>query len=174
MPTGPTSALPRIATPQDARARVREILGALLSALRETGRSAPAPTPALEFSEHRAGRDRPTGLQWRGDPTFLHVSALIASDGPAPGESSVRRLLEGAAHAAGDLGLRAAGARDVSEVHERLWQGGEGERAEVVVGARILLRAHSGPFLPGPEHTPISTTPAEVARGLRPSLLRPR
>ncbi|MFE5774731.1 hypothetical protein [Brachybacterium sp. NPDC056505] len=184
--------------PAEARRRVHEILTVVVDALRAHGAphstalhdaprhdgaprshapqgsaphgSAPhASGPGLELIEHRPRRDRASGTRYRGVRTIQHVSALIGSTAEPPASPSPASLLRVADRALRGVGLAVSEDGEVSGVRTRVWEGPEGDRAEVVVGARLLLRVISAPFLPGVEQGDVSTTPSAVRRVLRPA-----
>lgn len=184
--------------PAEARRRVHEILSVVVDALRAHGaphsralhdapRHAGAPRsraphasaphagaahgsgPGLELIEHRPRRDRASGTRYLGVRTIQHVSALIGSTAEPPSSPSPASLLRVADRALRGVGLAMSEDGEVSGVRTRVWEGPEGDRAEVVVGARLLMRVISAPFLPGVEQGDVSTTPPAVRRVLRPA-----
>ncbi|UEJ84142.1 hypothetical protein Bra3105_07500 [Brachybacterium halotolerans subsp. kimchii] len=154
--------------PAEARSRVHEILSVVVDALR-THAAPHAGAPALELIEHKPRRDRASGTRYLGVRTIQHVSALIGSTAAPPASPSPASLLRVADRALRGVGLAMSEDGEVSGVRTRVWEGPEGDRAEVVVGARLLLRVISAPFLPGVEQGDVSTTPSAVRRVLRPA-----
>jgi hypothetical protein len=136
-----------------------------------TRRDAPAGvgSPGLELIEHRPRRDRASGTRYLGVRTIQHVSALIGSTAQPPASPGPSSLLRIADRALRGVGLVASEDSEVSGVRTRVWEGAAGDRAEVVVGARLLVRVISAPFLPGVEQGDLSTTPSAVRRVLRPA-----
>jgi hypothetical protein len=136
-----------------------------------TRRDAPAGvgSPGLELIEHRPRRDRASGTRYLGVRTIQHVSALIGSTAQPPASPGPSSLLRIADRAMRGVGLVASEDSEVSGVRTRVWEGAAGDRAEVVVGARLLVRVISAPFLPGVEQGDLSTTPSAVRRVLRPA-----
>lgn len=138
---------------QDAtHARIRALLEAVTTVLLEQ-------QPGLiAFRDHRPERDRSSGSSWHGLQTLCHVSALLASDGPPdPDQAACVRLLEEVERCARAHGLRRRSAEEAHGIHEASWGGADGDLLEVVVGARVAVRAISAPFLPG-SLQPVTTT----------------